>query len=56
MNVEILGTQGPEPSQPHRVVQTVFGGVIKGDKTTGKLKDGETRISKSGVLIGSPEE
>ncbi|KAH0562068.1 hypothetical protein GP486_003229 [Trichoglossum hirsutum] len=52
-DIELLGTDGPDLSQPHRIVRIVFGGVVRGDRETGRLKDGKTRISKSGVLIGS---
>ena len=51
--LEILGTEGPDLNQPHQVSRIVFGGVVRGDRTTGLLKDGQTRISKTSVLIGS---
>lgn len=51
-DIECLGTEGPASSQPHRIARIVFGRVVRGDKTTGKLADGSTRICRSGVIIG----
>ncbi|EXJ69342.1 uncharacterized protein A1O5_07378 [Cladophialophora psammophila CBS 110553] len=51
---EILGTTGPEASDPHAIHRIVFGGVIRGDRHTGRLKDGSTRLCKTGVVIMPP--
>jgi hypothetical protein len=51
-DLEVLGTEGPDFNQQHRIARIIFGGVVKGDRATGRLKDGQTRISKVGVLIG----
>ncbi|KIW93345.1 uncharacterized protein Z519_05950 [Cladophialophora bantiana CBS 173.52] len=51
---EILGTTGPEASDQHAIHCIVFGGVIRGDRHTGRLKDGSTRLCKTGVVIMPP--
>jgi hypothetical protein len=47
----ILGTTGPATNEPHQIHSIVFGGVIRGDRTTGRLKDGRTRLFPTDVLI-----
>jgi len=48
---EILGTTGPTTDEPHEILQIVFGGVIRGDRATGRLKDGRTRLFQTCVVI-----
>ena len=47
----ILGTTGPAMDKPHQIYRIVFGGVIRGDRKTGRLKDGRTRLFPTCVLI-----
>ena len=48
---EILGTTGPTTDEPHEICSIVFGGVIRGDRATGRLKDGRTRLFPTCVVI-----
>ena len=48
---EILGTTGPTAGEPHGIHRIVFGGVIRGDRVTGRLKDGRTRLFPTCVVI-----
>lgn len=51
---EILGTTGPTTDEPHEIHRIVFGGVIRGDRATGRLKDGRTRLFPTCVVITEP--
>ncbi|KAK5029096.1 hypothetical protein LTR13_008967 [Exophiala sideris] len=51
---EIIGTAGPNPTEPHEIHRVVFGGLVRGDRHTGRLKDGQTRLIKASVTIKSP--
>ncbi|KAI3344008.1 hypothetical protein F4824DRAFT_494262 [Ustulina deusta] len=51
---EVLGTTGVLQSEPHRVARIIFGGVIRGNRNTGKLEDGLTPLLRTGVVIGFP--
>jgi hypothetical protein len=50
---EIIGTKGPNPNEDSEfeIAYTVFGGVVRGDKSTGLLENGKIRLSKSQVVI-----
>lgn len=48
---EIVGTTGPQIEEPHGIHRIVFGGVIRGDRATGRLKDGRTRLFQTCVVI-----
>ena len=49
---EIVGTMGPRPDEADIGIGfIVFGGVVRGDKSTGLLVNGRTRLSKSHVVI-----
>jgi hypothetical protein len=48
---DILGTTGPTIDEPHEIHRIVFGGVIRGDRATGRLKDGRTRLFQTCVVI-----
>lgn len=48
---EILGTTGPTTDEPHKIYRIVFGGVIRGDRATGRLKDGRTRLFPTCVVV-----
>jgi hypothetical protein len=50
-SVEILGTEGVPTHMPYRINRIVFGGVLRGDRTTGKLADCATQILKPSVII-----
>ncbi|KAI1123803.1 hypothetical protein F5Y10DRAFT_285715 [Nemania abortiva] len=51
-DAEVLGTTGALQSEPHRVERIIFGGVIRGNRNSGKIKDGSTPLLKAGVVIG----
>jgi hypothetical protein len=53
---EVLGTEGPDINARHEISRIVFGGVIRGDRITGRLSDGRTRITQTSVVIGYPIE
>jgi hypothetical protein len=53
---DILGTTGPIIAEPHEIHRIVFGGVIRGDRATGRLKDGRTRLFQTSVVIAEPRE
>ncbi|KAF2968059.1 hypothetical protein GQX73_g5511 [Xylaria multiplex] len=52
---EILGTTGASQLDPHCVEKIIFGEVIRGNRNTGKLGDGSTRLLKASVVIGCLE-
>lgn len=53
-DAEVLGTTGVLQSEEHRVDRIIFGGVIRGNRNTGKLEDGSTPLLRAGVVIGFP--
>jgi hypothetical protein len=49
---DIIQTRGPSPDEEGIEISfIVFGGVVRGDKSTGLLENGRTRLSKSQVVI-----
>lgn len=50
--VVVVGNQGVDPGEdkPSRVAFVVFGGVVRGDKTTGLLQHGRTRVLATDVV------
>jgi len=52
---EIIGTTGVDPSRcpdaEYQIHCIVFGGVVRGNRTTGLLRDGKARITKSLIVI-----
>lgn len=49
---EIIQTRGPSPDEEGIEISfIVFGGVVRGDKSTGLLENGRSRLSKSQVVI-----
>jgi hypothetical protein len=50
-DVEILGTEGNSISKAYRVGWTVFGGVYRGDWTTGKLATNAVMVLQPSVII-----
>jgi hypothetical protein len=52
---EIIGTTGVDPNRcpdtEYQIRFIVFGGVARGHRTTGLLRDGKVRITKSLVVI-----
>ncbi|KAI0965134.1 hypothetical protein F4678DRAFT_453515 [Xylaria arbuscula] len=52
---EVLGTMGVKQSEPHSIKQVVFGEVIRGDRSTGKLEHGTTQLLKACVVLDFPE-
>jgi len=52
---EIIGTTGVDPSRcpdtEYQIWSIVFGGVVRGNRTTGLLRDGKARITKSLITI-----
>lgn len=51
-DLDILGTLGPSQKQPFIATDIVFGGVVRGNRDTGKLRDGATTILPHSVVIG----
>jgi len=52
---DIIGTMGPKADGADiEIGFIVFGGVVRGDKNTGLLVNGRTRLSKSHVVIDYP--
>jgi len=52
---EIIGTLNPKADEANIEISfIVFGGVVRGDKSTGLLVNGRTRLSKSHVVIDYP--
>ena len=52
---EVLGTMGVTQSEPHSIREVVFGEVIRGDRSTGKLEHGTTQLLKASVVLDFPE-
>ncbi|KAK5636416.1 hypothetical protein RRF57_012128 [Xylaria bambusicola] len=52
---EVLGTMGVTQSEPHSIKEIVFGEVIRGDRSTGKLEHGTTQLLKASVVLDFPE-
>ncbi|KAH6662560.1 hypothetical protein B0J14DRAFT_685510 [Halenospora varia] len=54
---EIIGTKGPRPTEESNfeIAYIVFGGVVRGDKSTGLLENGRVRLSKTQVVIREPK-
>lgn len=50
--LEILGTYGTLQEEPYNIKHTVFGGVIRGNRDTGRLRDGATTLLPPSVVIG----
>jgi hypothetical protein len=50
---EIVGTEGPDPSQDKNIEisMIIFGGVVRGEKSTGLLANGRTRLSLTQVVV-----
>lgn len=50
---EIVGTKGPDPNVDSDFVVAfiVFGGIVRGEKTSGLLENGRIRLSKTQVVI-----
>ena len=49
----VIGSEGPKPeeSRNFEVSFAVFGGVVRGDKATGSLSQGKTRLSPAEVVV-----
>ncbi|KAJ3577210.1 hypothetical protein NPX13_g3355 [Xylaria arbuscula] len=52
---EVLGTMGVTQSEPHIIKEVVFGEVIRGDRSTGKLEHGTTQLLKACVVLDYAE-
>lgn len=50
-DLDILGTLGPSQREPFIATDIVFGGVVRGNRNTGKLRDGATTILSHSVVI-----
>src|SRR6266540_3563609 len=47
----IIGTEGPQPDEDNQIACDVFGGIVRGDKSTGLLENGRYRVPLSYVVI-----
>lgn len=50
-DADILGTTGVSQEEDYQVERVIFGGVYRGNRATGRLRDGSTLILKPGVII-----
>ncbi|KAK1831183.1 hypothetical protein QBC39DRAFT_408467 [Podospora conica] len=48
---DIIGTCGPAPAMDSKLGFVVFGGVVRGDKTSGLLADARVRLLKNQIVI-----
>jgi hypothetical protein len=52
-DTDIIGTTGVARSDRHKVCRIVFGGVVRGNRNTGRLRDGQSHLLKPCVVIDS---
>jgi len=52
---EIAGTLRPGLDEAHQIERIVFGGVIRGDRKTGRLSESRIRLSQTTVIITDPQ-